>query len=197
MPPAPIEVAAVLGHGRFGRALCELLTDAGLRARALDPAAVIPEPWRAGGRAELVAGADVVVLATPVHTFRAELQALREHLTPGHLVLDVGSVKIQPETDLREVLGADIPWVATHPLFGPASLARGERPLRVVVCPNDQHPVAVVRARALYERIGCVVVEQDASTHDEAMAQTHALVFFLAKALLDIEIGRASCRERV
>jgi prephenate dehydrogenase len=150
----------------------------------------VPDRLRCDDLAALVAGADAVVLATPVHAFRAGLEGLRPHLTPAQVVIDVGSVKTAPEANLREVLGGDVPWVATHPLFGPASLARGERPLRVVLCPNPLHPHAVGRVRGLYEHIGCEVVEQDAASHDEAMAQTHALVFFLAKALLDIGVER-------
>ena len=40
----------------------------------------------------------------------------------------------------------------------PTSLALGERPLRVIVCPNDVHPRAVEAAAALYRRVGCQVL---------------------------------------
>jgi prephenate dehydrogenase len=79
--------------------------------------------------------------------------------------------------------------VATHPLFGPASLARRERPLRVVVCPNDRHPAAVEAAAGLYTRIGCQVRLQEAEAHDREMARTHALGFLIAKAFIDLGIG--------
>ena len=91
---------------------------------------------------------------------------------------------------MTSLLGADIPWVATHPLFGPASIARGETPLRAVVCPNPIHPTAAVRARAFYEHIGCVVTEQDADDHDRLMADTHAMAFFIAKGMLAIGAGQ-------
>jgi prephenate dehydrogenase len=60
-----------------------------------------------------------------------------------------------------------------------------ERPLRVVVCPNPLHPAATARARAFYERLGCWTLEQDPHAHDKAMADTHALAFFVAKGMLD------------
>jgi prephenate dehydrogenase len=75
--------------------------------------------------------------------------------------------------------------VATHPLFGPASLLLGERPLRVVICPSARHPDAAARVSELYRRIGCAVLERTAEAHDREMAQTHALVFFVAKGMLD------------
>jgi prephenate dehydrogenase len=104
-------------------------------------------------------------------------------------VLDVGSVKVGPATALAEVLGDEIAWVATHPLFGPLSLALAERPLRVVLCPSAAHPEAARAVRELYERIGCEVVEQTPEGHDRVMAHTHALTFFVAKGMIDAGAG--------
>ena len=176
---------AVLGYGRFGRALAELLLDAGLDVVAHDPRAEIPAERRAPSAIEAVKGADAVVLAMPVPAMRTALEAIAPALTPEQLVLDVGSVKVRPVAAMDAVLGDRIPWVGTHPLFGPTSLALAERPLRVVICPNPRHPSAATRARALYERIGCWTLEQDAAAHDKAMAETHALAFYVAKGMLD------------
>lgn len=176
---------ALLGHGRFGRALADLAEDAGLSVGAWDVSADIPEQRRRGALAELLTSADIVVLAVPVPAMRAVLEAARPHLHPEQLVLDVGSVKVHPVAAMAEVLGTAIPWIGSHPLFGPTSLALAERPLRVVLCPNALHPAATSRARAFYERIGCWTLEQDPHAHDKAMAETHALAFFVAKGMLD------------
>ncbi len=189
MTPKGPRGVAVLGYGRFGRAFCELLKEAGRKAAAYDPAADVPERLRAGGLAELASRGSEIVLAVPVPAMRRALEALRPHLKPGHLVIDVSSVKRGPVEDLAAVLGRDHAWAATHPLFGPSSILRGERPLKAVVCPNDLHPEAAPRARAFYESLGCAVIEQDADAHDRVMASTHALAFFLAKGLLEIGSG--------
>ena len=182
-------VVALLGFGRFGRALGSLLAEARIPHRALDPAVAVPEPIRATGLHDLVAGASLVVLAVPVPRTREALESLRPHLSADQVVLDVGSVKVHPSADLESVLGGEIPWVATHPLFGPVSLALAERPLRVVVCPSPRHPGAAARASELYRRIGCEVIEQTAEGHDRVMAHTHALTFFVAKGMLDAGAG--------
>jgi prephenate dehydrogenase len=184
-----METVALLGYGRFGRAFGSLLSEAGIGYRALDPLVPVPEPHRAASVAELVAGAEYVVVAVPVPRMRAALEALRPHLKPSQLVLDVGSVKVRPMAELAEVLGREIPWVGTHPLFGPLSLALAERPLRTVVCPSPLHPEAARRVRALYERLGCEVVEQTAESHDRVMAYTHALTFFVAKGMMDAGVA--------
>jgi prephenate dehydrogenase len=189
MPAAPR--LGLVGFGQFGRGLAELAAEAGVGVRAVDPAVEVPEDLRAPDLASLAADADVLVVAVPVASTRSAVESLRPHLTPRHLVLDVGSVKLGPVADMEAALGRAVPWVGTHPLFGPASLALGERPLRVVVCPNAMHPGAAPRTRTLWERLGCVVLEQTADEHDRVMAETHALALFIAKGLLATTGGAA------
>lgn len=191
MTPTP-RTTAILGFGRFGRALSDLLLDAGHSVRAFDPLVSVPASMSVGSLAELVSGAGEVVLAIPVALIADAARALRPHLDHTHLVVDVASVKHGPVRDLTETLGRDVPWVATHPLFGPTSIALGERPLVAVVCPNPLHPTAALRARSFFESLGCEVVEEDAIGHDRAMAATHALAFFVAKGLIDIRAGEGA-----
>lgn len=189
MSDVSVRRVAMIGWGRFGEALGGLFVDAGVEVRAWDPTAAPPPGLRAPSVADAVRGADVVALAVPVRAMTQATEAVRPHAHAGQLVFDVASVKVRPEEALRAAFGDAIPWVATHPLFGPTSLALAERPLRVIVCPNATHPGAATRARALYERIGCLVSEQDAHAHDRAMAETHAVAFFIAKGMLDAAVG--------
>jgi prephenate dehydrogenase len=183
------ESVALLGYGRFGRALGQLLAEAGVPHRAYDEHAEIPAEYRAGSLAELTRGATFVIVAVPVPRMREALLALRPHLDPSQIVFDVGSVKILPERAFAEVLGDAYPWCGTHPLYGPLSLALAERPLRVVLCPAAAHPAAAERTRGLYERIGCEIIVQTPEGHDRVMAHTHALTFFVAKGMIDAGAG--------
>jgi prephenate dehydrogenase len=180
---------AILGFGRFGRALAELAIEAGVPVRVHDPFVAVPAELRAADLPAALAGAGAVVPAVPMSALDGALAVLAPQLGPGHLVIDVASVKAPAVAACRRRLGDAHPWVATHPLFGPASLARGERPLRVVVCPDTPHVGAADRAAALYERLGCRVIAQDSDAHDRLMAETHALAFFVAKALLALRAG--------
>jgi len=179
------ESVALLGYGRFGRALGQLFAEAGVAHRAYDEHAEIPREFRAASLHDLTQGAAFVIVAVPVPRMRSALLELRPHLDASQVTLDVGSVKVLPAAMFNEVLGDAIPWCGTHPLFGPLSLALAERPLRVVICPARAHSEAASRARALYERIGCEVVLQTPEGHDRVMAHTHALTFFVAKGMID------------
>jgi prephenate dehydrogenase len=183
------ELVSLLGYGRFGRALGGLLEEAGIEHRAYDPAAEVPPPRAAVSVGDLTEGAAFVVIAVPVPRMRGALAELKPHLGPSQIVFDVGSVKGLPAAAFESELGGAQPWCGTHPLFGPVSLALAERPLRVVLCPSPHHGEAAARVRALYERIGCEVIEQTAESHDRVMAHTHALTFFVAKGMIDAGAG--------
>ncbi len=178
-------IIGLLGYGRFGRALAELLTAHGYGVTAFDPVATVPEQIRAASVSELAAEAGVIFVAVPIGATRSALAELRPHLGAGQVVADVGSVKVNVREAMEQVLGDDLPWVATHPLFGPASLRLGGAPLEVVICPSPAHPAAADQVAAIYRRLGCDVLIEDAVDHDRRMATTHALTFFIAKGLLD------------
>jgi len=179
----------ILGYGRFGRALGALLLEAGHAYQAWDPVTEIPLEHRAASPRGLVEANEVLVLAVPLQALASVLQGLRPHLTAEHLVFDVGSVKVGPCALLEEHLGAAIPHAGTHPLFGPVSLARAERPLRVVLCASPVHPSAAARTERLFFGLGCEVLRQSPEDHDRVMATTHALTYFIAKGLLDVGAG--------
>ncbi len=182
------QAVCFIGYGRFGRALGSLLHAGGLEIRAFDPRAA-PGTMPFTSLEHAVRGASVVVIATPVPAMESALLAVKPLLGATQLVIDVGSTKVGPEEVLRRHLGADIPWAATHPLFGPVSLARGERPIEVVVCPNPLHPQAAERAAEFFRLIGADIIFENAPEHDRVMASTHVLAFFLAKGLLEIGAG--------
>lgn len=186
------ERVAVVGFGRFGRALAGLLDEAGHTTYAEDPSQSIPDSFAPPEGSDAIASADIVFLCVPVLLVGEVLEALRSRLGPQHLVIDVCSVRAPAQKAMRSTLGQDVPWVGTHPLFGSSAIALGER-LRAVVCPTPEHPRAAARARSLYESVGCDVHEEDPADHDRSMAYSHALAFFIAKGMIDLDVlGRTT-----
>ena len=184
----PIPRIGLLGYGRFGTALATLLEERGHRWCCWDPNARLPENHAVADVDSLLAQSDLIIIAVPVSAFETVLRDLAPRLHSRHQVMDVGSVKLVPCSLMDQVLGDDIGHVGCHPLFGPLSIARAE-PLRTVVCPSPRHPATARLARELFVSIGSEVDEQDPARHDEHMAMTHAMAFFIARGLLDLGVG--------
>lgn len=185
--PTAAPELVVIGYGKFGAALVGLAHAHGIRCGAWDAERPVPDPGSVPLQA--CSTAAFVVLAVPVPAIRRAAQAIKPWLGQHTVVLDVGSVKVEPTDVLRDVYGTDTAWVPAHPLFGPASLARGEHPRRVVLCTADTpHQAAAESVRDLFERLGCVVIDIDAHAHDRKMADSHALAFFVARGIVELGI---------
>ena len=142
--------------------------------------------------AEGVAGADLVVLATPLGLFGSLLERAGPALAQGCLVTDVGSTK-------RAVLDTVVPhipdgcrFVGSHPLAG--SEARGidaaredlyEGTLVLVVPSAKSDEDAVARLDAFWRDLGCRTRQIDADTHDRLLAETSHLPHLVACALVE------------
>jgi prephenate dehydrogenase len=177
-----------VGYGRFGRALLEIFVEQGYFVRAFDPYVGVPTEHASSSLQDLATHSEVIFVAVPVAAMAESFSNLNAVIRPHHIVVDVGSVKMAPVRAMTEAFGDRQPWVASHPLFGPVSLARAESGLRVVVCPSAIHPSAVTAVADLYRSIGCQIIELEPEAHDRIMAQTHALAFFIAKGMLDAEV---------
>ena len=136
-----------------------------------------------------LAGAETVVLATPIGQILADLDRLASLVGPGIVVTDVGSTKaeIVRAGDSRFPGGN---FVGGHPLAG--SERSGVEAARAdlftdatwVLTPTAQtRPDALEKVRSLAQRVGARVITLDPEAHDRAVAVTSHLPHFLAYAL--------------
>ncbi|MFN3596496.1 MAG: prephenate dehydrogenase/arogenate dehydrogenase family protein [Rubricoccaceae bacterium] len=150
----------------------------------------------AASPAEAVAGADVVVLATPPAAALRLLSEIAPHLGPGTLVTDVGSVKRPVMAHARAVLPAGVRFVGGHPMAGRAQggIAHAN-PLLFenavwVLCPETAPdapeagaPALPPLLLALVEAVGARAVVLDAARHDRIAAAVSHLPQLLAVVL--------------
>ena len=142
---------------------------------------------------EGLAGADMVVLATPVATIERQLPAVWQAALPQALVTDVGSTKAAI-VRAAETLSASRPldFVGSHPMAGSNlsgfAVARADlfRHARIIVTPTDRTArEAVKRVTEFWEAAGGRVVTMDPATHDRAVAVVSHLPHLVADALVD------------
>ena len=142
---------------------------------------------------EGLAGADMVVLATPVAALERQMAAVWEAVPPRTLITDVGSTKAAI-VRAAEALSASRPldFVGSHPMAGSnlsgyavsrADLFRGAT---VIVTPTDRTPRdAAKRVTEFWEAVGGRVLTMDPATHDRAVAAVSHLPHLVADALVD------------
>ncbi len=179
----------LVGLGAFGRLIVKHMTPYA-DIVAFDPSpqaeAFARQNGIAFGTLAEVAQADYVVIATPVEKIRDAVRALRPHLRPGTVVMDVASVKVLPARILQEELPADVDVVCTHPLFGPQSAKDGLAGLRVVVCPLRGDHADKVTA-FLSSTLDLKVIVTTPEEHDREMAAVQGLTHMIAKVMVEME----------
>jgi prephenate dehydrogenase len=147
-------------------------------------------------RAELevesaVADADLVVLATPVWTFRDLFEKLAEPLERQAVVTDVGSTKQQVVDWADELLPGPERFVGSHPIAG--SDRRGPQYARAdlfdgaccVLTPTGSTDRAVLeRVEGFWQSLGMWTVQMPPASHDRALARVSHLPHAAAAVLM-------------
>lgn len=179
-------VGEVVGVGRSRANL-----DRALARGAIDKALTLDQNWT-----REVAGADIVLIATPVAQYRSILAALAPALGAGTVVTDAGSTKQDVVRAARETLGRSLPWfVPGHPITGSersgadaaeATLYVGRQ---VILTPlPDTAPAALARAEEFWTACGARVSRLDPERHDRILAAVshlpHLLAFLLVAELV-------------
>jgi prephenate dehydrogenase len=134
---------------------------------------------------ETVASCPVIILAVPVGQMRIVATRLAPLLKPGTLVLDVGSVKVDPAAIMDELLPGNVEVVATHPLFGPQSACDGIRGLRIAICPIRGRRF---RVAAFCRTLGLEVIMTTPEEHDREIAQVQGITHLIASVLGKMEL---------
>ncbi len=129
---------------------------------------------------------DVVVLAVPVSCMAETIRALRPHLQPGAIVIDVGSVKIEPVRAMLAELPEHVEIVGTHPLFGPQSAKDGVVGHRIAWCPVRGRSAGRIAA-FLRHVLKLDVIRTTPDAHDRQMAVVQGLTHLIAKVLVRME----------
>jgi cyclohexadieny/prephenate dehydrogenase len=202
------ERMAVIGSGLIGSSVARAArasgavgeivvydSDPAVRARALalgvaDRAEETP--------AAAAAGADLVVLATPVGVIGAVAAALAPSLDPGATLTDVGSCKAVVAEAFAKIERTDVHAIPGHPVAGTeksgpdAGFAELFENRWVILCPRPTDaPEAVDRLTAFWTRLGARVERMDAAHHDLVLAVTshlpHLIAYNIVGTAADLE----------
>jgi cyclohexadieny/prephenate dehydrogenase len=201
---------ALIGLGLIGSSLSHAIRRRGLAGRITGNAkseatrktaerlglcdAVFADP------AEAVAGADLIVLCTPVGSFGAIAEAIGPALKPGAIVTDAGSVKAAVVREVGPHLPKGVHFIPGHPIAGTehsgpesgfAELFDGR--WCVLTPPPDVAAEAVEKLTRFWEGCGSLVEIMTPEHHDLVLAITSHVPHLIAYNI----VGTASDLEKV
>jgi cyclohexadieny/prephenate dehydrogenase len=148
--------------------------------------------------AAAAAGADLVVIATPLSAYAEIGRRIAPALRPGAILTDVGSVKQAVIRDLQPHLPPGVHFVPAHPVAGTehsgpeagfAELFRGRWCILIEL--PETAPEVVTRIGRMWETFGMRVVTMSADHHDKVLAVTshlpHLIAYTIVGTATDLE----------
>ena len=151
--------------------------------------------------AAAVAGADLIVFATPVMAMGEAAKAAASAMAPGATITDVGSVKAAVAEMLTGAAPAGVHVIPGHPIAGTeqsgpdAGFAELFRNRWIILTPraggDADYQAAVVRLTAFWTALGANVEEMDERHHDLVLAVTshlpHLIAYNIVGTAADLE----------
>ncbi|MFN4140588.1 prephenate/arogenate dehydrogenase family protein [Aestuariivirga sp.] len=148
--------------------------------------------------AEAVAGADLVILCSPVGTYGALAKEIASALKPGAILTDVGSVKGAVVRDVLPHVPAGVHFIPGHPIAGTEQSGpeAGFAELFInrwcIVTPlADSDPTAVERLTEFWRGCGSNVETMTPEHHDLVLAITshlpHLIAYNIVSTAADLE----------
>jgi prephenate dehydrogenase len=149
-----------------------------------------------------VINADRIVLALPLNEIRATLEAIKQDLQPGCVIVDTADVKAPVMQWAAEILPPEVHFVGGHPILLTDALepdaARADLFDGKLFCltPDARTDAAGVRLAAdIAEAIGAKPYFMDAQEHDGLAAGAQNLPALLAVALMAVTTGSPGWKE--
>lgn len=144
-----------------------------------------------------VAGADLVILCTPLAQMRSLVQQMLPALKPGAIVTDVGSVKSKVVKDLEAVVTkAGAYFVGSHPMAGAektgVSAARSnlfENAVSVVTPTRKTNRAALRKIEQFWGNLDARVIRLAPDVHDALVSRSSHLPHIVAAALVNRILG--------
>jgi len=139
-----------------------------------------------------VSDADIVILATPIHTFENIFSKISGALPRGCIVTDVGSTKVLPHRWAAKRLPDSVHYVGSHPIAG--SEQRGVEFARddlfdqancILTTTKKTNRRAVRTLKKFWSDLGCTVKIMAPAEHDKIFANISHLPHIAAAALIN------------
>lgn len=214
MQPMLCRKLAVIGVGLLGGSLGLAMRTRRLAGRVegfVRRAESVEECLRVGAvdgasldLAEVVRGADLVVMCTPLGRMRELAVAMAPSLAPGAVVTDVGSVKGSVVRELEPVVAATgAHFVGSHPMAGAEKMGVAHAQADLfqdavcVITPTRKSPPdAVKKVKELWKGVGGQTLRLSPDGHDELVSRSSHLPHLVAAELVNYVLSPVHPKEQ-
>ena len=152
---------------------------------------------------EAVNNSDLVILATPLSTFRELVEEMSPFLKKGCIITDTGSAKLTVIEDLKDILPNGVEFVPGHPIAGTeesgpdAGFAELFDNRWCILTPTeDNSSNAVDLVKGFWESIGSKVEIMDPMHHDKVLAITSHIPHLIAFNIVGTANNLANVTEK-
>ena len=125
--------AGIIGYGRFGRVLADLLSKK-YKVRVYDIQKVAIDNGVEICSLEKVLECILVFIAVPIRSFENVVKEIATYKLYNTTIIDVCSVKVYPVEIMEQHFPEHLGIIASHPHFGPDSYSPF-RELKATICP--------------------------------------------------------------
>ena len=148
--------------------------------------------------AEGIKKSDLIILCTPMSSYKDLILKMNRYLTPKHIITDVGSSKQESFKIIKRYLKKNIFWTSSHPIAGSevSGPKHGKANLFddkwcVLIKEKDTNQKHLLVLKKFWKKIGSKLVEMSIDKHDKIFSITshlpHLIAYNLVKSAQDFE----------
>lgn len=184
-----MKTVSIIGMGRFGKTLYELLKDdfeitLFNRSPIKRDSIAITKNTRISDDLSEVYKSEVIFYAVPISEFESVIASHKDYFRPDHLLIDVLTVKRYPAYIFKKYLtGLTTQALLTHPMFGPDSVAKGFADLPIILDKFTSDTTNYKFWNNYFASKKLKVVELSPDEHDKMAANSQGLTHFLGRLL--------------
>ena len=137
--------------------------------------------------AKAVDGADLIILATPLSTFKPIITEIAPFLKKGSIVTDTGSAKFTVLEELKDLIPKEVEFIPGHPIAGTEESGPEsgfpelfENRWCILTPTKNNSEENVKRIKYFWELLGSKVEIMDALHHDKVLAITSHIPHLIA-----------------
>ena len=147
---------------------------------------------------ECVKDSDLIIIATPLSSYKEIILSIKEDLKKGTILTDTGSVKKEVMKIIHNINLKEVSWIPSHPIAGTEESGPKaghaemfENRWCIISPPKDSTYGSIKILKSFWEAIGSKVKIMTPEEHDEILSLTshlpHAIAYNIVRTVINVE----------